>query len=301
MSRAASGPAVASVTAAPFPPPPSTRAASRFLRHRLAVAGLVAVAALIAACAVGPMLSAYGPLTIDLRHRFQPPLAGPHLLGSDQLGRDLLVRLLTAGRISLTVGFVAMGISTAVGVAVGLLAGFYRGWIGTALMRLVDAVLCFPSIFLLLTLAALISPNLATITLIIALTAWMEVARVVQGQVISLRERDFVVAAEAIGASDGFIMLRELLPNIMAPIIVAATLNVARAILAESYISYLGYGIQPPTASWGNMLNNAQEYLESAPWLALLPGAVVTLAVTSFNFIGDGLRDALDPRLDRSA
>jgi len=195
---------------------------------------------------------------------------------------------------------VAMGISTAVGVAVGLLAGFYRGWVGNALMRFVDAALCFPSIFLLLTLAALVSPSLMTITLIIALTAWMEVARVVEGQVRSLRERDFAVAAEAIGASDAMIMLRELLPNVMAPIIVAATLNVARAILAESYISYLGYGIQPPTASWGNMLNNAQEYLESAPWLALLPGAVITLAVTSFNFIGDGLRDALDPRLDRT-
>ena len=293
--------AVADIPAAPFPLARSTQATHRFLRHRLAVAGVAAVVLLIAACAIGPMLSAYGPLTIDLRHRFQAPLAGPHWLGSDQLGRDLLVRLLMAGRISLTVGFVAMGISTAVGVAVGLLAGFYRGWIGTALMRLVDAVLCFPSIFLLLTLAALVSPSLAAITLIIALTAWMEVARVVQGQVIALRERDFAVAAEAIGASDGYIMLRELLPNIMAPIIVAATLNVARAILAESYISYLGYGIQPPTASWGNMLNNAQEYLETAPWLALLPGAVITLAVTSFNFIGDGLRDALDPRLDRSA
>ena len=293
--------AVADIPAASFPSVRSTQATACFLRHRLAVAGVIAVVLLIAACAVGPMLSPYGPLTIDLRHRFQAPLAGPHWLGSDQLGRDLLVRLLMAGRISLTMGFVAMGISTAVGVAVGLLAGFYRGWIGTALMRLVDAVLCFPSIFLLLTLAALVSPSLASITLIIALTAWMEVARVVQGQVIALRERDFAVAAEAIGASDGYIMLRELLPNIMAPIIVAATLNVARAILAESYISYLGYGIQPPAASWGNMLNNAQEYLESAPWLALLPGAVITLAVTSFNFIGDGLRDALDPRGDRSA
>ena len=293
--------AVADIPAASFPPARSTRATQRFLRHRLAVAGVVAVVLLIAACALGPLLSPYGPLTIDLRHRFQAPLAGPHWLGSDQLGRDLLVRLLMAGRVSLTVGFVAMGISTAVGVLVGLLAGFYRGWVGTALMRLVDAVLCFPSIFLLLTLAALVSPSLATITLIIALTAWMEVARVVQGQVIALRERDFAVAAEAIGASDGFIMLRELLPNIMAPIIVAATLNVARAILAESYISYLGYGIQPPAASWGNMLNNAQQYLETAPWLALLPGAVITVAVTSFNFIGDGLRDALDPRGDRAA
>ena len=288
------------LSAIALPPARSTGAWPRFRRHRLAVAGMVAVVLLVAACAFGPMISPWGPLTIDLRHRFQAPLAGPHWLGSDQLGRDLLVRLLMAGRISLTVGFVAMGISTAVGVAVGLLAGFYRGWIGTVLMRMVDAVLCFPSIFLLLTLAALISPNLATITLIIALTAWMEVARVVQGQVIALRERDFAVAAEAIGASDGAIMLRELLPNIMAPIIVAATLNVARAILAESYISYLGYGIQPPTASWGNMLNNAQEYLESAPWLALLPGAIITVAVTSFNFIGDGLRDALDPRGDRT-
>jgi peptide/nickel transport system permease protein len=295
-STALTDPAIAT----PIAPARAISSTARFVRHKLAVLGLITIVLLIAACVFGPMLSPYGPLFIDLRHRFQAPLDGPHWLGSDQLGRDLLVRLLMAGRISLTVGFVAMGISTVVGVVVGLLAGFYRGWVGNALMRFVDAVLCFPSIFLLLTLAALISPSLMTITLIIALTAWMEVARVVEGQVRSLRERDFAVAAEAIGASDAMIMLRELLPNVMAPIIVAATLNVARAILAESYISYLGYGIQPPTASWGNMLNNAQEYLETAPWLALLPGAVITLAVTSFNFIGDGLRDALDPRLDRS-
>ena len=295
-STALTDPAIA----APIAPARAISSTARFVRHKLAVLGLITIVLLIAACVFGPMVSPYGPLFIDLRHRFQAPLDGPHWLGSDQLGRDLLVRLLMAGRISLTVGFVAMGISTVVGVVVGLLAGFYRGWIGNALMRFVDAVLCFPSIFLLLTLAALISPSLMTITLIIALTAWMEVARVVEGQVRSLRERDFAIAAEAIGASDAMIMLRELLPNVMAPIIVAATLNVARAILAESYISYLGYGIQPPTASWGNMLNNAQEYLETAPWLALLPGAVITLAVTSFNFIGDGLRDALDPRLDRS-
>jgi peptide/nickel transport system permease protein len=295
-STALTDPAIAT----PIAPARAISSTARFVRHKLAVLGLITIVLLIAACVFGPMLSPYGPLFIDLRHRFQAPLDGPHWLGSDQLGRDLLVRLLMAGRISLTVGFVAMGISTVVGVVVGLLAGFYRGWVGNALMRFVDAVLCFPSIFLLLTLAALISPSLMTITLIIALTAWMEVARVVEGQVRSLRERDFAIAAEAIGASDAMIMLRELLPNVMAPIIVAATLNVARAILAESYISYLGYGIQPPTASWGNMLNNAQEYLETAPWLALLPGAVITLAVTSFNFIGDGLRDALDPRLDRS-
>jgi peptide/nickel transport system permease protein len=270
----------------------------RFMRHRLAMFGLVAIIFLVVACALGPYLSPYGPLTIDLRHRFQPPFEGRHWLGSDQLGRDLLVRLLLAGRISLTVGFAAMGISTVVGVVVGLAAGFYGGWLGTALMRFVDAVLSFPAIFLLLTLAALVSPGVLTITLIVALTAWMEVARVVEGQVRSLRERDFAIAAEAIGVSDAHLMLRELLPNIMAPIVVAATLNVARAILLESYASYLGYGIQPPTPSWGNMLNNAQEYLTSAPWLAIFPGAVITLAVTGFNFLGDGLRDALDPRLD---
>ncbi|MBW4024619.1 MAG: ABC transporter permease [Proteobacteria bacterium] len=270
----------------------------RFMRHRLAMFGLAAIVILVVACAIGPYLSPYGPLTIDLRHRFQPPFLGPHLLGTDQLGRDLLVRLLLAGRISLTVGFAAMGLSTVFGVIVGLAAGFYGGWAGTALMRFVDAVLCFPQIFLLLTLAALVSPGVLTITLIVALTSWMEVARVVEGQIRSLRERDFAVAAEAIGVSDTHLMLRELLPNVMAPIVVAATLTVARAILLESYASYLGYGIQPPTPSWGNMLNNAQEYLTSAPWLAIVPGIVITLAVTGFNFLGDGLRDALDPRLD---
>ena len=270
----------------------------RFLRHRLAMFGLATIVLLVLACAVGPYLVSYGALTIDLRHRFQPPFAGPHWLGSDPLGRDQLIRLLLAGRISLSVGVAAMGLSTVTGVLVGLTAGFYGGWTGTALMRVVDAVLCFPSIFLLLTLAALVSPGVLTITLIVALTSWMEVARVVEGQVRSLRERDYVVAAEAIGVSDAHLMLRELLPNVMAPIVVAATLNVARAILLESYVSYLGYGIQPPTPSWGNMLNNAQEYLTNAPWLAILPGAAITLAVTGFNFLGDGLRDALDPRMD---
>jgi peptide/nickel transport system permease protein len=274
------------------------RSLRRFTRHRLAVIGLVSIVILVLACAFGPPLLPFNDIHIDLRHRFQAPFDGPHLFGSDQLGRDLLARLLMAGRISLTVGFVAMILSTAVGVVIGTVAGFYGGWVSSVLMRFVDAVLCFPTIFLLLTLAAMISPDLITITLIIALTAWMEVARVVEAQIRALRERDFAVAVEAIGASDGYLMFRELLPNALAPIVVAATLNVARAILLESYVSYLGYGIQPPTPSWGNMLNNAQEYLTTAPWLALLPGAIITIAVTGFNFVGDGLRDALDPRMD---
>jgi len=186
-----------------------------------------------------------------------------------------------AGRISMTIGFASMVISTLIGTVVGAIAGYHGRAIGAALMRFVDAMLCFPSIFLLLTLAAFIRPSIITITVIIAATSWMEVARIVEGQVRSLRERDFAVAAEMLGASDGYIIFRELLPNAVAPIVVAATLTVARAILMESYISFLGYGVQPPVASWGNMLNNAQQYLASAPWLAIFPGLMITAAVTS--------------------
>jgi peptide/nickel transport system permease protein len=274
------------------------RGVRRFARHKLALIGLCTILALVLASVIGPYLNPYNDLHIDILHRFTPPFAGPHLLGTDQIGRDMLARLEMAGRISLTVGFAAMVLSIAFGTVVGMLAGFYGGIPGAALMRFVDAVLCFPSIFLLLALAAFVEPTLLSITVIIAATAWMEVARLVEAQIRALRDRDFAVAAVALGASDRMIMFRELIPNAIAPIVVAATLNVARAILLESYISFLGYGIQPPVPSWGNMLNNAQEYLVSAPWLAILPGAAITLAVTGFNFLGDGLRDALDPRLD---
>jgi len=271
----------------------------RFLRHRLAVLGVFVIVFLVLACAAGPYLASYGHLQLDMRHRFQPPFAGPHLLGSDELGRDQLARLLMAGRISLTIGLAAMVISVAVGSVVGVVAGFLGGAVGGVVMRLVDAILCFPAIFLLLTLAALISPNIVTITLIIALTAWMEVARIVYGQIRALREMDFVAAAVAAGSTPLRIMFRELLPNVTGPIIVAATLIVARGILLESYVSYLGYGIQPPVPSWGNMLEKAQQYLTTAPWLAILPGVMITLTVASINFVGDGLRDALDPRSDQ--
>jgi peptide/nickel transport system permease protein len=274
------------------------RGVRRFARHRLALIGSCTILFLVLASAFGPYLNPYDDLHIDIVHRFAAPLSGPHLLGTDQLGRDMLARLEKAGRISLTVGFAAMVLSIAAGTIIGVLAGYYGGIVGAALMRFVDAVLCFPTIFLLLALAAFIEPTLLTITVIIAATAWMEVARLVEAQIRALRDRDFAVAAMALGAPDYVIMFRELIPNALAPIVVAATLNVARAILLESYISFLGYGIQPPIPSWGNMLNNAQDYLVTAPWLAILPGAAITLAVTGFNFLGDGLRDALDPRLD---
>lgn len=276
---------------------PGRLALRRFLRHRLAVFGLAVIVVLILGSALGPVVSPFDPLRIDINAKFAPPFHGKYLLGGDELGRDLLTRLLMAGRVSLTVGLAAMALSITVGTVAGAVAGYYGGAVETVIMRFVDAVLCFPGIFLLLALAAFVKPSLVTITVIVAVTAWMEVARIVHGQMRALREREFTFAARALGASNGAIIRRHLLPNAVAPIVVAATLNVANAILLESYISFLGYGIQPPTASWGNMLNNAQSYFTSAPWVAIFPGLLITLAVTSFNFVGDGLRDALDPRL----
>ena len=292
MNAASASPTLAGTAAQPS----RDTAWGRFRRHRLAVLGGATITVLALGCFVGPLLLPFDDTFIDIMQRFAPPLSGAHVLGTDELGRDMLARLMMGGRISLTVGLAAMAISMVVGILVGAVAGYYSGVLGAVLMRFVDAVLCFPTIFLLLALAALVEPGVGSITLLIAATAWMDVARIVEGQIRALRERDFAVAAEALGASDLRIMFRELVPNAVAPIVVAATLNVAKAILLESYVSYLGYGIQPPVASWGNMLNNAQIYLTSAPWLAILPGLMITLAVTSFNFLGDGLRDALDPR-----
>ena len=275
-----------------------SRAVYRFMRHHLALLGLAMITLLVLACVFGPYALPYDSLHIDLRARFAPPLSGHHYFGTDPLGRDLAVRLLMAGRVSLLVGFSAMLLSTLIGTLVGVTAGYRGGWIGAALMRTVDGFLSFPSIFLVLALAATLRPSPMMITVIIAVTSWMEVARIVEAEVRSLREREFVQAARMVGLSGRHIMLREILPNATGPIIVAASLTVARAILLEAYISFLGYGIQPPLPSWGNLLNGAQQYLASAPWLAIIPGAAITIAVTSFNFIGDGLRDALDVRDD---
>jgi peptide/nickel transport system permease protein len=275
-----------------------SRAVLRFISHRLALLGLAMITLLTLACVLGPYLLPYDSLHIDLRARFAPPMTGNHYLGTDPLGRDLAARLLMAGRISLLVGFSAMLLSIVIGTLVGVVAGYRGGWISAVLMRTVDGFLSFPSIFLVLALAAALRPSPVMITVIIAITKWMEVARIDEAEVRSLREREFVQAGRMLGLSGTHIMFREILPNAMGPIIVAASLTVARAILLEAYISFLGFGIQPPLPSWGNMLNGAQKYLASAPWLAIIPGAAITIAVTSFNFIGDGLRDALDVRDD---
>lgn len=268
----------------------------RFLRHRLAVLGTIIVVVMIASAILAPVLAPRDPLRIYIKDKFSPPGTNGLVLGADELGRDLLSRLLYAGRISLTAGFVAMLITVSIGSLVGLVAGYYEGLIDVVLMRLTDALLSFPQLFLLVGIAAFIKPSLKSITIIIGLTSWMQVARIIRNQTQSLKNQDFVLASRSIGATNRYIISRHLLINVLAPILVAATLNVANAILAESYISYLGYGIQPPRASWGNMLNNAQSYFASAPWLAIFPGVAITLAVVGFNFVGDGLRDAFDPR-----
>jgi len=269
---------------------------SRFLRHRPAVASAAVILLLVLGAGFAGSLGLPDPIRIEMRHRFAAPLAKGHLLGADELGRDVLSRLLHAGRISLTVGLAAMGVTVLVGALLGALAGYCRGIVDTVLLRVTDAMLSFPPIFMLLALAAFVRPSLGAMTAIIGLTSWMDVTRMVRGQMLSLREQEFVVGAAGLGASGPRILVRHLLPNTVGIIAVAATLSVARAILLESYISFLGYGIQPPLASWGNMLNNAQSYFGSAPWVAIFPGVMITLAVTSFNFLGDGLRDAFDPR-----
>lgn len=269
----------------------------RLLRHRLSVVALIVLAVLVIGSAGAPWLAPHDPEELDIANRYAPPLTAGHILGTDDLGRDVLTRLMYAGQISLSVGIAAMLVTVVVGFSVGAFAAYYGGWIGTLLMRLTDIMLCFPSVFLLLFVAAFVTPSLASMALMIGLTCWMEIARIVYSQILVLKSADFIAAAQMVGAPSWRIILRQILPNTLAPVLVAATLNTANAILLESYISFLGYGIQPPAASWGNMLTNAQSDFQVDPWLAVFPGIAITLAVTSFNFIGDGLRDALDPKI----
>lgn len=271
--------------------------ASRFFRHRLAMLGLIALILVCLVSVLAPVLAPYDPNAFQIKDRFTPPFQPGHALGTDEMGRDMLSRLLYAGRISLVVGMAAMMVTVMIGAVVGCVAGYYGGTLDSLLMRFTDTFLAFPTVFLLLALAAFIRPSVISIALIIGATAWMGVARIVRGQVMSLRVQDFITAAHCVGVPDKRIIFRHLMPNTMSPVLVAATINVANAVLMESYISYLGYGIQPPSASWGNMLNNAQAYFDTAPWLAILPGLMITLTVTGCNFFGDGLRDSLDPRL----
>ncbi len=268
----------------------------RFRQNNLALAGALVVLVLFGVSLSAPFISPHDPNQFHLKRVLEPP-SPSHPLGTDELGRDVLARMIYGARISLKVGFVAVGIATLIGIVLGALAGYYAGWVDAVIMRLVDIMLCFPSFFLILAVIALLEPSIWNIMAVIGLTSWMGVARLVRAELLSLKEREFVTAARALGAHDLRIIFRHLLPNAMAPVLVSATLGVAGAILTESALSFLGIGVQPPTPSWGNILTAGKDNIEVAWWLSVFPGLAILITVLAYNLFGEGLREALDPRL----
>ncbi|WP_224962017.1 oligopeptide ABC transporter permease [Geomonas subterranea] len=267
----------------------------RFTANRFATGGLVVIVVLFLLSLAAGVVTPYRPDTIDAWHVLLPPSAS-HWFGTDELGRDVFTRVVYGARVSLKVGFVAVGIAVVIGTVIGLFAGFYGGWVDSVLMRLVDIMLCFPTFFLILAVIAMLEPSIWYIMVIIGLTGWMGVARLVRAEVLSLKSRDFILAARVLGASDLRIIFRHILPNALSPVLVSATLGVAGAILTESALSFLGIGVQPPTPSWGNILTSGKDYIEFAWWLSLFPGVAILVTVLSYNLVGEGIRDALDPR-----
>ena len=267
-------------------------------RHIMLLLGLFIVLGMSLAALLAPFIAPYHPDTLHLNHILEPP-SSQFWLGTDRLGRDVFSRLLFGGRISLWVGFVAVGISISIGTTLGLISGYFRRWVDEAIMRVVDVMLCFPSFFLILAVIAFLEPDLTNIMIVIGLTSWMGVTRLVRAETLSLREREFVDAARLAGTPTSKILFRHILPNALAPVLITATLGVAGAILVESSLSFLGLGVQPPTASWGNMLMEGKSVIESAPWLSVYPGLAILITVLGYNLLGESLRDIFDPRLRR--
>lgn len=275
------------------------RIAGRALRrNRLAMAGLVILALFYLAAFLAPWIAPYDPIAqVDLVGKSYLPPSAEHWLGTDQFGRDILSRLLYGARISLAIALTAIAISVTVGTLLGAIAGYIGGQVDTVIMRVIDLILSFPRLVLLILIVALARPSLTLIVLVLGLTHWPRTARLVRGEVLSLREREFIDAARALGFGRVRIIFRHLIPNVLAPVIVAATLGIGDTIVAEAGLSFLGLGVQPPTPSWGNMVADGRQNLIGAWWIATFPGLAIVLTVTAFNLIGDGLRDALDPRL----
>ncbi len=269
----------------------------RFLSNRLAVAGAATIALLCAVAALAPWLSPHDPLQQDLLNRLKAP-SSSHWFGTDELGRDVFSRILVGTRISLAVGFVAAFISISIGTVWGLISGFWKGWIDSAMMRIVDVILCFPTLFLILMILAVMEkPSIVMVMAVIGLTSWPGLARMIRGEVLSMRERDFILAAKGLGLSTPRVLFVHMLPNVVTPVIVAATFAVGAAILTESGLSFLGLGVQPPTPSWGSVLTSGKDFIHVAWWLSIFPGIAILITVLAFNMIGQGLRDVLDPRL----
>jgi len=268
----------------------------RFSKNKMALAGSCVVIMLFVISLLAPWIAPYDPNEIDLQKVLSAP-SRDHVLGTDQLGRDVFTRMIWGSRISLKVGFVATGIAILIGTVLGAVAGYYGRWVDAVIMRFVDIMLCFPTFFLILAVIALLEPSIWNIMIIIGVTGWMGITRLVRADFTSLKERDFVLAARAIGASDLRIIFVHILPNAMASVLVAATLGVAGAILTESALSFLGIGVQPPTPSWGNILTAGKDNIDIAWWLSLYPGMAILITVLGYNLLGEGIRDSLDPRL----
>ena len=275
----------------------------RFARSRLALGALAYVACISILAAAAPLLATssrpgaipFGPDDVDIASRLQPP-DGAHRMGTDDLGRDVLARMLHGARVSLAVGFLATAIALVIGSILGALAGYYGGATDWVISRLIEIILCFPFLFLVLGIVALFGPSLYTIMIALGVTSWTTEARFVRAEFLRLREQEFALAARASGAGDGRIIFRHLLPNALAPVLVSASFGVASAILTESALSFLGFGVPIPMATWGSILSTAEQHIEQGWWLVAFPGAAIFLTVAAFNIIGDRFRDALDPR-----
>ena len=275
-------------------------------RHWLAGVGIVIILAVIALALLSPHLAPRSPLRQDIMVRLKPPgfvdpRSGQTLwLGTDHLGRDVLSRIIYGSRISLIVSLSAVMASAAIGLTLGLLAGFYRGWIESVVMRLVDLQMAFPFILLALSIVALLGPSLQNIIIVFAVTAWPVYSRTIRGMVLSFQEREFIQAARALGSSDLRVMFGHLLPNLVSPMLVLGSFEVARMILLESALSFLGLGVQPPTPTWGSMLADGRDYIRDAWWIAAFPGLAIMITAAGVNFLGDGLRDWFDPTLEHT-
>ncbi len=274
---------------------PRRRTLKRFVRHKGALIGLGIVVLLVVVALAAHWLAPYDPNKTNLRLRGASPSMA-HPFGNDDIGRDILSRIMYGARIALLVGITSTTIAVSIGVIVGAMAGYFGGWVDFVLSRLIDTLMAFPILALLLTLSALLGPSLRNVIIIVGVTFWASYARVIRAEVLSLRERDYVLAARASGASDRRVILRHIVPNAIGPVIILASLAVGGVIIFESALSFLGMGISRPTPSWGTMLSDGREHIRNYPHIAIAPGLAIALTVLAFNLIGDGLRDALDPR-----
>ncbi len=274
---------------------PRSRNINEFIKNKASVVGLIIIMILSLAAIFADFVSPYSADTIALKEKLMPP-SSEHLMGTDQLGRDVLTRVIYGTRTTFELSIMVVAFTATFGVLVGVISGFYRGIIDEILMRLIDVLLAFPSIILALVVVGALGPGIFNTVLAVSLVGWLYYARVARASTLSIREKEYVEGARAIGCTDSYICLRYILPNCLPPIIVLITLNLGSVILTIAALGYLGMGAQPPTPEWGTMLNDGKEYLRDCPWLSVFPGLMIMIAVLAFNFIGDGLRDAIDPR-----